>query len=590
MPATPGARPMSSYQIPSAASSSPVASPLAGDRMARALGLGALILTMVWLTAWIWPLVSPLGFNDDAAQTLSTAAQWQKGQGLTTTLLYYDSQLDQKAPAAQTVWPPALPVLTSVVSDLTGLSLPNALVAVLLISHLVTAVVLGLIVSMALQTGKSQSAWPDGIGVTAALFWLTLAPALLGVVRGLSEPLFVAWATLSMLMLLRAVPAHETPTWQKAAAPQWPWLMAASAGVAAALLTRYQAVALIVPLGLAAALAGAPGTALAQRMRSFMLVCSFPALVLALMFWRNWSVTGLLTGGAEPASGQSLTEIAARLSWVPVEWQQLALAGLLASMLAAGLGALVVWVRGFNSCRSAPAKMSRRARVGMVFCLSGYASNLALMVLLALISTAYAIELRYLLLNMLMLVLPGVLALDQLRHHRRVRRLAMPPTALVTLGCLVLALQLLAFKPVIEDRLASTPPVQLAEVLSTTLIGAGGAQTDRSVLTWLAQQPAPARLLSSNAQSLALVLRAYEIPVDTIVGIPLRIYSGRRWNDERIRALARRHAVDTVMAFRIIPTWVFEDPLDTWLTGHGKDLPWLEPINATPALFLGKIR
>ena len=250
---------MSSYQIPSAASSSPVAGVLAGAWMARALSLGVLVLTVCWLTIWIWSLATPLGFNDDAAQTLSTAAQWQSGQGLTTTVLYYDSQLDQRAPAAQTVWPPALPVLTAVVSDLTGLSLASALVAVLLMSHVLAAAVLGVITTMALQSGSYRSAWPSGLSVGAVFFWLTLAPALLGVARGLSEPLFVACAALSMALLLRAVPACETPTWQKAAAPQWPWLMAASGGVAAALLTRYQAVALIIPLGLAAALVGGAG-------------------------------------------------------------------------------------------------------------------------------------------------------------------------------------------------------------------------------------------------------------------------------------------------------------------------------------------
>jgi len=585
---------MSSYQIPAIAPPTTLTDLLRGRAVARVFAVGAVLLMTLLVTDWIWQRASPLGFNDDAAQTLSTASQWQKGEGLTTTVLYYDSQLDQIAPAVQTVWPPAMAILTATISDLSGLPLASALVALLLLSHILTAAAIALVLAMAWRDESdihhSSRRW--WVGSVTALFWLTCAPAVLGVARGLSEPLYLAFAVLALLALVLAVSSNETPVWQRTAVRQWPWLLLASTAVTAALLTRYQAVALIVPLLMAASMVGAPGTTAVQRMRVAGAVVSLPVITLGLMFWRNWSTTGALTGGASAASGQSLSEMAARMSWLAPAWQQAVMWALLASMLLAGLLALVLWARGFNNCRSVPARVSRSVRTGLIFCLSAYATNLALLVLLGLMSTVYVLELRYLTINLMLLVLPAMVLLQQVQQvGRRWISKTMPrlPLALPLIIGGLLLLQMLAFQPVVKERLANAPPAQIAKILSTPLIEVAGQSERESPIAWLARQPSPPKLLSTNAQSLALVLLAYKVPVDTVIGLPLPVFTDRTWNSQQIQALANRHSVDLVMGLRKVPTWVFSDPLDTWLGETHANLAWLEQISATPDIFLGRI-
>lgn len=582
---------MSSYQIPAFAPSAYLAGLLRGRAVGHALAVGVVLLTMLLVTDWIWQRASPLGFNDDAAQTLSTASQWQKGEGLTTTVLYYDSQLDQTAPAVQTVWPPAMAVLTASISDLSGLSLASALVALLLLSHALTAAGVAVVVALA---WRRESAHGHGfgrwwVGAVTALFWLTCAPAVLGVARGLSEPLYLAFTVLALLALVLAVSNNETPVWQRAATRQWPWLLLASTAVTAALLTRYQAVALIVPLLMAAAMVGAPGTTAAQRMRMAGVVVILPVVTLGAMFWRNWATTGALTGGASAASGQSLAEMAARMSWLAPAWQQPVMWVLLGSMLLAGLLALVLWARGFNSCRSVPARVSRSVRTGLIFCLSAYAANLALLMLLGLMSTVYVLELRYLTINLMLLVLPAIVVLQQMQWGWISKTMPRPQLAISLFIVGLLLLQILAFQPTVEGRLADAPPAQIAKILSTPLIEVDGQSERESPLSWLARQPSPPKLLSTNAQSLALVLLAYEVPVDTVMGLPLPVFTDRAWDNQQIQALANRHSVDFVLGLRKVPTWVFSDPLDAWLSETHGNLAWLEQIAATPDIFLGRI-
>jgi len=154
----------------------------------------------------------------------------------------------------------------------------------------------------------------------------------------------------------------------------------------------------------------------------------------------------------------------------------------------------------------------------------------------------------------------------------------------------LLLLQIIAFKPIVEARLAEAPPARVAEILSTPLIVVDGTDQLVSPLSWLAAQESPPNILGSNAQSLSLALRALEVPVGTVLGLPLPIFTDRPWGTQEIVALAREQSIDLVMGFRQVPTWVFPDPLDSWINESGKHSVWLETIGNTPTLFLGRIQ
>ncbi len=526
---------------------------------------------------WLLTISSALSFQDDAAQTLSTASHWLHGQGLRTSILYYDSQLAQLAPALQTVWPPAAPVLAATMAALTGLSLANSLLLVLFGAHLLTAALLAL--ALRLSTGTRRQPGPADGWLAAAIMaaWVLSVPALLNVSRGLAEPLFQMAAMAALVALLVGCRART-------GGQRTVWLLLAGVGISLSILSRYQALALIAPLALAATLIEPPGTRWPQRLRSAALATVLPGLVTIVLLGRNTLITNSLTGGAHSDQGQTLVEIAARISWLPVHWQLPGLMAMLASCAFAALLAGLLWVRGFDTCRQRPARFCQPGRLAVVFCLSAYSANLVLLLALALTSTVYAIEMRYLTVNALFLVVPLVLAVRQslgragptIQRWLSTRAMAV----IIMVGAL---LQFIALQGPLTQRIDQAPAAQVARILQAHKIG------ELSAADWLQSRlSADTVLLSSHAHSLSLMMSDLGQNARTVLGVPLPVYTNKDWSEQEIHAMATRHSVHYLIAFRELPTWVYQDPINT-LLDQTETRSWLQPLVQTRALFIGKV-
>lgn len=554
------------------------------QRVVNWVCLLVLMAVAIGVTHWVWQTSSALTFQDDAAQTLSTAAHLYQGHGVATSVLYYDSQLDQSVPARQTVWPPGLPYSAAALARLTGGSLESSVVAVLLAAHLIIALALAAIVWLALGRGQITPVLPTAVAVG----WAIYTPALLNVTRGLAEPLFQVFAILAVLALIKAARPCETPAWQPANGSPTPyrfWLLSAGIAVAGAVLSRYQAIALIGPLAVAASLVPPPGTRLARRLFASLLAVALPGAVAVGLLTRNWLITGSLTGGAHSDQGQTLAEVASRIAWLPQAWQMTGLALLLASALAAFVLGTTLWVRQFDVCRSRPAVFGRRLRVALVFCLLAYGANIGLLAGLSLVSTVYVIELRYLTVNSLFMVVPAVaMGLCSLGLIARLNRGHHAPLVLTSVIAAVAMLQFLAFQSPMLARIAGAQPGMIKEILSTHQI------QGESVLGWLQRDPNQgSALLTSHAHGLSLVLNRALPATRTVIGVPLPVYTNKVWSGGEIQAAAQRHSVHYVLAFRQMPTWVFDDPVNQLVSKPETAPRWLEPLLVTDELFLARV-
>lgn len=574
-------------------------------RLELVVALTILLAVMLAVSGWLWQQSSVLTFQDDAAQTLSAAHHLQQGNGYASSVIYYDSQLEQDGLARQTVWPPALAALAAGLSAVTQGSLASSMLAVLLAAHLLTALLLGwAFVLLGQRSGvgarfaqptagasvltsrSAHTTFPHlWLALGASIAWMINVPAMLSVSRGLAEPLYQMFAVLALVALIAAVRPAEIPRERSGETGSAVWLVLASVAVAGAVLSRYQAIALVGPLAAAAAIVAGPGASQYARVRSASFASLLPTVVVGGLFVRNWMITGSLTGGAQADGGQSLAEVAARIGWLPASLQMPVLALLLTSCLVSLVVAALLWIRGFNACRSRPAACSRRARVAIIFSLGAYGANLGMLIALSLMSTVYVIEIRYLTVSALFLVVPAVLVSTMFVRQVLPVFAVRKRTALLAIVVAGVAVgQFFAFQGSMQMRLTEAPATKLAKILSTHQI------EGQSVLDWISRLSGqPAVLMSSHAHSLSLVLNNRGVASTTVIGVPLPVFTKSAWSASQIEALAQRHSVHYLLAFRQLPTWVFRDPVNQLLDNSDEATDWMTPILETKHLFLARI-
>lgn len=521
---------------------------------ARALVAAATAAVMAGVAMLLWVFGGPLALQDDAAQTVGTARHLLAGDGLVTSILYYESQLAQGLPAAQTVWPPGLPALVAAVAGLTGVPVVDVLLLVGIAAHLLCAAAIGRLVTRA-------GAGP-AVGTAAAVAWAVAVPAWLGVTRGLAEPMTMAF---SLIAACAIEALAGRPAGRRGGA-----LALLAFALAAALSMRYQAIALIPPA------MGAVWIALGGRRPAVLpaLLVAVPAgALLASLFGRNLALTGSLTGGASARSGQTLGEIAARMSWVDGPWQGFVLALLI-------LAAVVCAALAVRVCRH-PSRTPRAALT--VFCLGGFAANIGLLLALASTSTVYVLEMRYVLaagVLLLPVLLPAIA--DRVgampRSEAFGRALPGPASSVLAAGILTLALgQVVALWPSFVARVSGTPAARIHEVF------AAHAVDGVPLATWLRERAGSTPILSTHPHGLAVVADV------ATAGVPLPVYLDHPYDAAAIRTLADRLDVRWLVAFRTMPTWVYRDPVNRML-----DQPdcssWLETVIASDALIVARVR
>jgi hypothetical protein len=554
--------------------SAPLAQFLSARLDAARIGLVMLPVLAILVGWFLWAASGKLTFQDDAAQYLSTAQHLMAGDGLRTSVMYYDSQLQQQAPAVQTVWPGGFPAITAAMSYLTGLSLDRSLVLVAILAHLGTAILLLFCLQM-IGTGR-------GLALICAAFWMLFIPSWISVSRGLSEPLYQLCGIAAAVGVAAYYRVSNDTRMQIRHHRQW--LLFAGLAVMAAITVRYQGVALIVPLAVAMMINHPLQRAAWLKWLSGLAVVLPAVSLTALMFTRNVWITDSMTGGANPGRGQALMDIAERVTWLPDGWRMPAVVFLMLSVLATSIAAAVLWFRTIRRLDGAAASgHALPARAVSVYCLGAYASNVALLFYLCLTSTAYVIAMRYVVVCLLFLIPPCAalhshimrMMVGQLSSARRELTFAWGPGVLIVS---VTMLQFAALQRPFFDRLESAPPTRLLVTLQPVWIDG------RPALDWLrGDELQPPVIMSTHAHALSLLTS------QTVVGVPIPIYTAQSWPEHQIHDLARRHGVKYLVAFRELDTWVYRDLINKMLDRNQCPV-WLERVVANNELVIARIR
>ncbi len=348
----------------------------------------------------------------DSVQHLSVARSLLAGDGLATSVLYYEMHYRfGTIPAPQTVWPPGHAAAAAAVT-LLGADVARAFTAIS-----VAAVVLS---SAVLFASLAALRVPAAIGAPLALLWLVSPPNWQFGLRGSSEAPFILFTCLIVLLLAGSASGR------RADAFRWAGI---GCCVALALCWRYQGVYLI-PALLLAVLVWTRGQALPQRLGLAACALLPPAIAAILLFGRNLLLTGAVTGG-HAAVVDPFTPVEALRQF---DWSlQKAFAravGLDPALPARALSVLAAvvafigctWALGRHSPRdppqtAIPSALDANARAAVIaFCCAYPLAAVAHMLLSAMtVASWYVKAPRYLLpLLPMLLVLVG-LGLDRLR-------------------------------------------------------------------------------------------------------------------------------------------------------------------------------
>lgn len=256
----------------------PTTSPGSTDRRPAAVA-GVLF---VGVCAGCWFSYDPLWIARDATEAMSVARHLLDGEGIKTSIIYYEEQYATgQVPAPQTVFPPGYPVLIAAVTSL-GVPLPEA---AYVIASLCFAVIAILILWMARRLGQ-----PLGVATLLAVCWCGCLQCWNNTWVMMSEMPFILLTLLSLLLF---------PT---GADRRLRWVFLSGGAAAAAFTIRYAGVFWFITV------AGYYGAELIRRrqwtvMKAALTWGSMPMVVLSGLFWRNQALSGEWTGG-NPLSGQ----------------------------------------------------------------------------------------------------------------------------------------------------------------------------------------------------------------------------------------------------------------------------------------------
>lgn len=214
----------------------------------------------------------------DTIQHLSVARNLLEGNGLATSILYYDVQYQfGTIPAPQTVWPAGAALAGAALGGI-GVDLATSFVLVSALGVLLAAVAL----LAALRAAGVRTA----IAAPFAALWLVSPTTWHFALRGETEAPFVLFACLALLGAIRAA-RRDAPRLSD-------WLLTGTCA-ALALLWRYQGVYVMAGVG-AAALAATWRASWRERIGTVVAALSIPVVLFATIFARNYSLAGELTG------------------------------------------------------------------------------------------------------------------------------------------------------------------------------------------------------------------------------------------------------------------------------------------------------
>ena len=513
------------------------------DRTTQRLPLVLLSLAAALVAGVLAWLFEPGKVNPDTIQLIDTARHLLNGEGLTSGIVYYDAQLAfGRVPAPMIIWPPGYPLLLAAGMGL-GAAPEWTAFALSLAAHLA--------VVFLIYFGLRRIEASPTVAALAGFVWLVHPTALNLTISCFAESLYTAFTLASFLALVEVVRAAER--WRI-------WLLAASASAAFAVLMRYNGV-------LWPAAAGLWLLVLAVHRRSWRPVGiaiafgALPAITTLGLFWRNFALSGRLSGGQfEYGGAEGIAEVVRRFFW----GTELLFGSLLATQP-------IVLALVFGIFAAALAGVLRGSRLHEPRALvAGFSlvSTAVLAVFLfanALRSSIVFVDYRYWMpaIPFLLIVIGIVVdaAVSKLRAAQPNRAILWPSLVALSAGTLALstAIALVRSWPLTQPHPA------------TAVIGKALAERmpdGRELGALLTGSDAPHLLLSNEERRLGFATGT------AVIGLPVARYTQHVWDDATVESVIRDFGVSQVLFFPATYEEAFRIPFYRELR-EGRVPPWL---------------
>lgn len=249
------------------------------DYLRRRWPTPVLVIVLAIAGTTLAVLSDPLLINPDTVQLISAASNLLDGNGLSSSIIYYDAQHEaEHLPVPLTVWPPGFAWLLAA-GKVLGLELETSAIIIAILFHLLSAAAM-FAVGRVIGLSGAMSLVP-------CMAWLIQVHAWNVTLAAYSETLFIFLTLFSTYLLLKS--------WQVDRAVN-SYVLWSGVAAAAAMLVRYTGVFWI---------AGICAWFLLQYMRrkrpailrSMLMFVIPPLTAMILLFGRNHATTGRWSGG-----------------------------------------------------------------------------------------------------------------------------------------------------------------------------------------------------------------------------------------------------------------------------------------------------
>lgn len=496
------------------------------------MAFGCVAAIAVIVTLWLASHASMDYLSNDAAQYVSTARNLARGNGFTTSILYYEQQHRYGQLAPQTSWPPAFPAAVALAAE-AGVAPERGVWVIACLAFLGVAA-LSYFCVRACGGGTIAAA-------AAAIAWLFAAENWLSVLRGLSEPLFIFMTMLSALLLMRSADRER------------PYLWFTLAGIAAGLafLSRYAAVAYVPAGALVAAITGLHGSLRSSWREALKrgLIFATPACVLvAAGFIRNLMLSGSLTGGPRIDAGATLGSTLHYLDWSirrlitgPTDARLPELAVLVLFVCGAAVMAVAAldWIR--NRLRQAhpPAlEIAERDVVYWITLACGYTgATLVLLAYIGVTTEAAILTERYVLPVLPFALVAVALFADRIVATRRDVLGRATGVFAIAMAIAFASSQIYAGTKAVRDLPTTSDGAVIGPILRARIGSDSIAELIRREI------PPGASVFETNGQLIGLHL---DVPS---VGLPSAYYSSKVWDERAVRELVSQTGVAALCIF-----------------------------------------
>jgi hypothetical protein len=252
---------------------------------------------MLLTAATLFGSYDPRLINPDTLQLIDAARHLLAGEGYSSSIAFYESQLQfGYMPAPLTVWPPGFSwlLLLPMMLGASGAAAGYVLCAA---GHLTTSWILFVV------TRRLAGPWTAAV---AAITWLLHAVALMTVLAIYSEPIAIAFMMASYVAFLEA---------GKQSSGSMRWLLVSGFAASCSILMRYSAVLWPTAVGLWLLLAAVRARSW-QPIRVAFIFGVLPAITTAALFWRNFMLTHTFSGGVFDYGGVGgIGTVIHRLLW-----------------------------------------------------------------------------------------------------------------------------------------------------------------------------------------------------------------------------------------------------------------------------------